>query len=119
MKLLVFSKALDGKVILVIELGPELVEPCGSSRKTLVEKPLRRSRKYTSCGEKLIIVCITHIFYFLFILILFFRSTNFDRHIALRESGGNGRLVVLGLKVMDRLALDDVKPKYSGKAQVA
>ena len=26
---------------------------------------------------------------------------------------------MLGLKVMDRLALDDVKPNYSGEAQVA
>ena len=38
---------------------------------------------------------------------------------AFGESRGNRRLVVLGLKVMDRLALDDVKPKDSGEAQVA
>ena len=68
----------DGKVILVIELGPEVVEPCGSRRNTLVEKPLSLSKKYTKLGLKLIIVCITHIFYFLFILIFFsfgFRSS--------------------------------------------
>ena len=45
MKERVFKRALLGRVILVIELGPEFVEPCGSRRKILVEKPLRRSRK--------------------------------------------------------------------------
>ena len=68
----VFFRMVDGKVILVIELGPEVVEPCGSRRNTLVEKPLSLSKKYTKLGLKLIIVCITHIFYFLFILIFFF-----------------------------------------------
>ena len=35
------------------------------------------------------------------------------------ESSGNIWLVVLRLKRMDRLALYNVKPNYSGKAQVA
>ena len=76
-----FSKALDGKVILVIELGPELVEPCGSSRKMLVEKPLRRSRKYTSCGEKLINLVLHLDFIFYSFLFLFFvRFMRLRRH---------------------------------------
>ena len=66
--------------------------------------------------------------YFIFYSFLFFRSISvppaplrpyFDRNIAFGESGRNWRLVVLGLKVMDRLAFDDVKSKDSGEAQVA
>ena len=71
---------------------------------------------------------VLHIYFIFYFILIFFRSVSappaplrpyFDRNIAFGESGRNWRLVVLGLKVMDRLALDDVKSKDSGEAQVA